>query len=1254
MKIKTSKLNESNKKYNPDASSSWTHRTSGQTAVVLGCIDSNAINYDPNANTDDGTCIDRVFGCIDVNAYNYDNLANTDDGTCAYETKFWLLKNTGSGGTKAIWPIANDKNDHTITINELVANTDMRNEDLSNDNKYKRIAQLMINTDIYAAQFLIESNEVKAKGSDYGINPIGERQGDDLLIRSGSGYSGQPNGNIENITDYDNLYFFIETINGIVPDPNKIDNNTFLGSTIHISGGSNVEITENITINSASEYLDLKGDNITIDGKGYTITVTVPNYPGFIKNGSSGIDDYTPCSNCTIKNINVATSGIGSLAQGGGWIGHGYFGKGINGGNILFGNCSSSGDVSQEAGGIIGRDTGQSMDSSTITFDNCYSTGVIANNAGGISGYQTGNSMTNSNVIANNCYTIGSLGTNAGGIYGSNSSATHSECIYFNGKSVDIMVPVTQTAGTWIYSNAFVTIGTSTTNNDVTDVWHSPDVSSQWTHRTSGQTGIIQYTPNDGSELETAVDLWGTDRNAALASYQHISTWNTKNVDDMKLLFENATDFNDDISRWNVSNVDNFKFMFQDASAFNQDISGWDVSATGEGLYGMFSGASSFNQDVSNWKTSSFMGAMFIGATAFNNGGQPLTWDMSDVKDLEQMFNGASSFNQDISSWDVSSVTDMHSMFYGASSFNQDISSWNVGNVSNMSKMFFIASSFNQDIRGWNVNKVQDFDDMFEYATIMNNRYSAPDTPTIAWFDPTAEIVEPEPEPEPGPEQEPSPLLKINFDELGNTNVASQYDNYGVLFDNSWVTYTTTNNDENFPYDSGPNVAYISNANEALITFDPPISIIAMKLNLQSNNINLKLLGINNDILQEIVPENNVTNYDVISDFYNNKIYKIEFSGNAVSTSTFTIDTIKFNRSEVEPLKGWALDGYISGSTGGLYDINDLDNPIETFITDSSGKYYLITPSEQLPEVYTIKFEPGGTDISTGNTVTTELTSTSTKDKALTSDEAILNVTPITSLVTKIVKKTEGPINVNNLNDSVEVVTTVFNISESDLEKDFIKEGDANVTGLVTQLETTTKSLAAAINNDSASESVILDSLVNFMIESKNDTNSNVIDLSDETNITGIVEQVETDNKEIVISETLKANATSLISQVNAKVQEITEDSNKTFEDVITESVQLSISTENTLTTIDLDNVNISLNNIISNIETNAVDVSIKVIFQEESEIVADSTMFCNDPDACNYKKFDDCKYLDCSGICGGNAYKDSKGNCIIDYKYYK
>ena len=51
-------------------------------AVIYGCMDSNSINYNPNANRSDGSCIKKVFGCTDVNAYNYNSSANTDDGSC--------------------------------------------------------------------------------------------------------------------------------------------------------------------------------------------------------------------------------------------------------------------------------------------------------------------------------------------------------------------------------------------------------------------------------------------------------------------------------------------------------------------------------------------------------------------------------------------------------------------------------------------------------------------------------------------------------------------------------------------------------------------------------------------------------------------------------------------------------------------------------------------------------------------------------------------------------------------------------------------------------------------------------------------------------------------------------------------------------------------------------------------------------------------------------------------------------------------
>ena len=50
--------------------------------TILGCTDTNSLNYDPLANTDDGTCVQIVYGCTNPLAFNYDSTANTDDGSC--------------------------------------------------------------------------------------------------------------------------------------------------------------------------------------------------------------------------------------------------------------------------------------------------------------------------------------------------------------------------------------------------------------------------------------------------------------------------------------------------------------------------------------------------------------------------------------------------------------------------------------------------------------------------------------------------------------------------------------------------------------------------------------------------------------------------------------------------------------------------------------------------------------------------------------------------------------------------------------------------------------------------------------------------------------------------------------------------------------------------------------------------------------------------------------------------------------------
>jgi len=51
-----------------------------------GCTNPIALNYDPAANIDDGSCVLPVYGCTTAQALNYDPLANVDDGTCTFPT----------------------------------------------------------------------------------------------------------------------------------------------------------------------------------------------------------------------------------------------------------------------------------------------------------------------------------------------------------------------------------------------------------------------------------------------------------------------------------------------------------------------------------------------------------------------------------------------------------------------------------------------------------------------------------------------------------------------------------------------------------------------------------------------------------------------------------------------------------------------------------------------------------------------------------------------------------------------------------------------------------------------------------------------------------------------------------------------------------------------------------------------------------------------------------------------------------------
>ena len=54
----------------------------GSCCYISGCTDSAAFNYDVTACYDDGSCVPYIYGCTDINACNYDPSVNTDDGSC--------------------------------------------------------------------------------------------------------------------------------------------------------------------------------------------------------------------------------------------------------------------------------------------------------------------------------------------------------------------------------------------------------------------------------------------------------------------------------------------------------------------------------------------------------------------------------------------------------------------------------------------------------------------------------------------------------------------------------------------------------------------------------------------------------------------------------------------------------------------------------------------------------------------------------------------------------------------------------------------------------------------------------------------------------------------------------------------------------------------------------------------------------------------------------------------------------------------
>ena len=105
---------------------------------------------------------------------------------------------------------------------------------------------------------------------------------------------------------------------------------------------------------------------------------------------------------------------------------------------------------------------------------------------------------------------------------------------------------------------------------------------------------MAKYTPQTRDDLKRLVDDFGIN----------LGDIDVVNITDMSYLFKESTRKNfDGIEQWNVSNLINMREMFCNCRNFNQDISAWNVSKVKDMTYAF--AFIKFNQDLSNWKLDS-------------------------------------------------------------------------------------------------------------------------------------------------------------------------------------------------------------------------------------------------------------------------------------------------------------------------------------------------------------------------------------------------------------------------------------------------------------------------------------------------------------------------------------------------------------------------------------------------------------------------------------------------------------------------
>ena len=285
------------------------------------------------------------------------------------------------------------------------------------------------------------------------------------------------------------------------------------------------------------------------------------------------------------------------------------------------------------------------------------------------------------------------------------------------------------------------------------------------------------------------------------------------------------------------------------------------------------------------------------------------------------------------------------------------------------------------------------------------------------------------------------------------------------------------------------------------------------------------------------------------------------------------------------------IDGYISNAEGILIDLNS-NEILETFKTDKYGKYNIYT--NPLPTLFEIKFLPGGIDISTGKIVNTTLSNIGIISK----EYEVINITPITTITSNIIKKNIEFVDKNNnidvsniINESKDKVSTVLSIPLDEIDVDFINNDNIETIKKAIKIDSTINLISQTVNDDNISNDDIMNSLSEIV------NTSNKIELSDSSTITDILSNMKKNNN-IIIDNIKEEN----IISITTNVLNLLDNTDKHISNLgtITKLSQINVASINSLQDLDLYNSELDINEIISSIENGSNLVIINEIYQPD------------------------------------------------------